>query len=431
MAQFNKNTHSFLPNGTSLFEVVMVADQYGNPVSSGNPSGVATDAFGRARMSEPYTLFEATNVYRMNGSFASANSGGTYTANTSISAVEMEVGTGSGNYVYRETKRTFAYQPGKSLLTLNTFVFNEPKENLRQRVGYFGANNGIYLEQSSNTITFNIRSSTMDDQSVEQASWNIDPLDGNGPSLKTLDLTKAQIFWTDVEWLGVGSVRCGFVIDGQMIHCHTFNNANHVIVPYMLTATLPVRFEIENVGETSSNSTMLQICSSVISEGGYQLQGTPKTIGHPPGTLVTMSTKNTWYPIASIRLKPGFHDAVVVPTDVAVIPDGNSGRIRYKLVRGATLNGAWVDAGSDSSVEYNLTANTISGGDDMSSGYIAISNQSISSVNLADGRFKFQLRRDSFAGTSEAFTIACSPGTDGDDVAASIDWEEVAPRGGE
>jgi hypothetical protein len=51
---------------------------------------------------------------------------------------------------------------------------------------------------------------------VPQTNWNIDKLDGTGISGITLDISKAQILWMDIEWLGLGTVRIGFVINGNL-----------------------------------------------------------------------------------------------------------------------------------------------------------------------------------------------------------------------
>jgi hypothetical protein len=155
--------------------------------------------------------------------------------------MDLAVTTTSGSKVYRETLRVFPYQPGKSLLILSTFVFNEAKTNLRQRAGYFDNNNGFFLELSGTTLSFVRRSyvsGTLVETKIPQSDWNTDKLDGTGLSGITLDMTKAQILWSDMEWLGVGSVRMGFVIDGVLITCHTFNHANIISSTYITTATL-------------------------------------------------------------------------------------------------------------------------------------------------------------------------------------------------
>lgn len=432
MAQFNKNTHQYLDQAKTLFETVMMADQYGNLVGPANPSGMAVDAFGRARVSQPVTLFDSFNRYQQNGGFATSNTAGantTYNVNTSTSL--MNVSTTAGAKVIHETKRVFAYQPGKSLQILNTFVMNPPQTGLRQRVGYFGANNGIFLEQANNAVRFVLRSQstgTVTDLPVEKADWNLDPLDGTGPSLKTLDLTKSQIFFTDIEWLGVGSVRCGFVIDGQLIHCHSFHHANLLTDAYMTTACLPIRYEIENTSTTAAASTLKRICSSVISEGGYEVRGRPRSAGQASAnTLYDLATAGTFYPVVSIRLKSDRLDAIAIPRNFNLLGVGNNTRMHYKLVQDATISGGlWLSAGSDSAVEYNANGTSFTGGTVLYQGFLGITNQSTASASLdAGGSFKLQLERDSLAGTANTFTLLVAGAANGDDALGAIDWEEI------
>ena len=230
----------------SLHDAVGIGDLSGNRVSVTNsalnvfttntinaittPSPTQLDAFGRLRVSTPFTLFDSSNRYRDNNLFATLTAvGGTYNFNASQGLVDLTVNQSSGSSVIRETTKTFSYQPGKSLLVLNTFVMASSATNLRQRVGYFGSDNGIYLQLDDGNISFVERSSVSGVTSnnvIPLSAWNGDKLNGNGPSGLTLDITKAQIFWMDIEWLGVGSVRVGFVIDGQYVICHTFHHAN-------------------------------------------------------------------------------------------------------------------------------------------------------------------------------------------------------------
>jgi hypothetical protein len=241
--------------------------------------GTNIDAFGRLRVSNPFTLFDSQNRYIDGDQFSNITATGgnvVYVANES--SFNLNVSATSGSSVIRQSKTVQAYQPGKSLLILNTFAMATLKANCRQRVGYFTADNGIYFEAVGTTLNLVIRSSTTGsvvEERIPQASWNGDRLNGAGASGITLDPTLTQIFWCDVEWLGVGNVRTGFVINGQFIVCHTFQHANQPgnTTVYMTTATLNPRYEITNTGATSGASTMKQICSTVISEGGY----TPST----------------------------------------------------------------------------------------------------------------------------------------------------------
>jgi len=415
----------------------MLADQYGNQIGPANPSGTAVDAFGRARVSMPLTLFDSSHRYRDNGLWSTSNTAGTsYAFNQNEGLVKLNVTTGQNQEIIRETIKVFSYQPGKSLQVMNTFVMNPAKTGLRQRVGYFGANNGIYLEQSNNDIYFVERSwntGALVENRVPQSSWNVDTLLGNvnsSPSHRTLDLTKAQILFSDIEWLGVGTVRCGFVIDGELIHCHSFNHANFLTSTYISTASLPLRYEIKNTGATASNSVMKQICSTVISEGGYQLGGSQQSIETAIGSPRDLTTAGTYYPVISIRLKssPNRLDAIVILTAISLMAITNNANYNWKVVtNGTTTGGSWVSAGIDSAVEYNITGTSFAGGRTAASGFMNGSNQGSTPIDiLKEALFKFQLDRNGITSTPFELTLIAATDTAGADMYASMDWEEIS-----
>jgi hypothetical protein len=434
MAQFRKDTHQYLKDGTTIFEVVMLADQYGNLVGPSNPTGMAVDAFGRSRVSQPLTLFDSSHRYKDNGLWSTSNSAGTtYNFNANAGLIELNLPTTSGAEIIRETTKVFSYQPGKSLQILNTVVMSPPKANLRQRVGYFGNNNGIYLEANGTNIAFVERSysnGNVVEIRAEQANWNIDTLLGNvasSPSKATLDMSKAQIVFHDIEWLGLGSVRCGFVIDGKLIHCHSFHHANYITSTYMTTASLPVRYEIRNTGTTANSSLMKQVCSSVISEGGYELRGSQQAIGTPITAARSLATAGTFYPIVSLRLKATSLDAVVILTALSCIADTASNFNWQVRASTTTTGGTWVSAGDDSAVEYNITGTGTSGGRTLASGYFTSTASTSASVDiLKEALFKFQLERNSFTGTPFEISLVLAAKTNGESVYGSMDWEEVS-----
>lgn len=369
--------------------------------------GGAIDAFSRARISQPYTLFDSQNRYAKNDLFSeSTASGGAVFYNANTSTVEMDVDSSSGSEVVRQTYRSFSYQPGKSLLVMNTFVMPNPAANQRIRIGYFNTENGVFLERDGTDVYITRRTratgSTVNNR-VAQSAWNGDKLDGTGESGFTLDLTKAQIFWEDFEWLGVGSVRCGFIINGQIIVCHTFNNANNLTDVYMTTAILPVRYEIRNTAASTAN-TLKQICSTVISEGGYE-----KKVATD---VVRMTTKNTnvgvnFVPLMSIRLASGRTGAVVIPDGYSVLPNSTSAvTFEVAMIKNATLTGAsWV-ASSSANVEQDLSATALTGGTVIFSSYVEASRQSSAPIaNGSDYNWDLQLGA-TLAGVSDIYTIA-------------------------
>ena len=196
-------------------------------IGGGNGSN-AYDAFGRLRVSNPFTIFDSTNVMSKNNLFDESLTGsGTVSYTSAKSTVNLNVTTASGDKVIRQSKRVMSYQPGKSLFIFNTFVMNAQESGLEQRVGSFDANNGIFFEDTGTGYQIVRRSYTSGssvDDPIAQSAWNGDKLDGSGPSGYTLYPTKATILFTDYEWLGMGSVRVGFVIDGKFITAHTFYN---------------------------------------------------------------------------------------------------------------------------------------------------------------------------------------------------------------
>ena len=394
-----------------------------------------TDAFSRTRVSEPFTLFDSSHRYADNQLWSSSTAtGGTTSFNSAQGLVDLSVTTSSGSEVIRETTKVFSYQPGKSLLVLSTFVMAPAKTNLRQRIGYYGSSNGYYLEKNNDTVSFVERSfvtGAVVNTPVEQASWNVDPMNGTGPSGIILDLTKAQILIMDLEWLGVGTVRIGFVINGEFYVCHKFHHANLITSTYITTASLPLRYEITNTAATSGSSILKQICSTVLSEGGYQLNGLQQAVGIPVTTPRTLAVAGTFYPIVSLKLKtsPNRLDAIVICTAISIIAT-TSGDYNWQVISsGTTTAGTWVDASGGSSVQYNITGTSFTGGRILASGYFSVSNQGSTQVDiLKEALFKTQLERNGLTTTPYELTIvvASNAGGGGGAVLASMDWEEIS-----
>jgi len=416
----------------SLYKINrLLEDSFGMSSSGASATAFSTDAFGRLRSSTPLTIFDSSHRYADNNLWAtSVATSGTSTFNADQGLVDLAVTSASGSQVLRETTKVFPYQPGKSLLVMTTFVMAPAKTNLRQRVGYFGAQNGFYVQLDGSTLSFVERSfvtGSVVSSPVVQSSWNGDKLDGTGPSGLTLDIAKSQILWMDLEWLGVGSVRLGFVINGRFVLCHTFHHANLVASTYITTASLPLRYEITNTGATSGSSTLKQICSTVISEGGYELSGLQQAVGVPVGTSRTLGATDVQTPIVSLRLKATRLDAIVILTAISVLGTGNGTNFNWNVNASGTVSGGtWVDAGVNSSVEYNL-GGTISGGRVLASGYLHSSNQGASSVDiLKEALFKFQLERNSFTSTPFNLSLTAAGGGSGQGIFGSMDWEEVS-----
>ena len=409
----------------------LVASMETIPVSIG---GTNVDAFNRLRVSNPLTLFDSSHRYADNNLWVNSITGtaaATFSADEGL--INMTVGSALNDQIIRETTKVFSYQPGKSLLVMNTFVFGTAKAGLRQRAGYYGAANGIYFERDGSTNYLVERSSVTGapiNTRVAQADWNQDPMDGTGPSGLTLDSSKAQILYMDVEWLGLGTVRTGFIINGVFVPCHNFDHANLVNTTYITTASLPLRYEMTNTAATTGASTLKQVCSTVISEGGYELRGAQLSAGTPITTPKTLTTAGTFYPVVSIRLKTTRLDGIVILTALSILGITNNANYKWEVVAsGTTTGGTWVSAGTNSAVEYNITgtAFTVGTGRILATGFFQGSNQGSNSVDiLKEALFTTQLERDPFTPTAYEITLACTGASNGNQVLGSVDWEEIS-----
>lgn len=346
--------------GGEQFETHIQADHRGQLLKQGPDSG-AVDAFGRARVSEAFTLFDSVLRYDKNSEkwneIITGGASSTHLLNES--SVAMTV-TASGQSVLRRTRKRFPYQPAKSLLVLQSFVGATPAAGITQEIGYFSDRNGIILRASGTTLQFAIRSyvnGSAQETVVNQDAWNID-------TAPWLDFSKANIFAADLEWLGVGRVRCGFVIDGEYYYCHEFQHANSLSSVYMTTAVLPLSYRIE--ATTAASGTMKQICSSVMSEGGYEPGGEIYTISPSIASIPNTSGERI---VAGIRMASGRTDNVILPVKLDLVTEDNT-TIEWKLRRNPTVTGfTWAPSSNGrGNVEVTSSGSIVSGGTIIDSG---------------------------------------------------------------
>ena len=392
--------------------------------SPSTPASFGFDSFGRTKVSEPYTLFDSSHRYKPSGDFSDLTGGNghvNYLINESTESLNV-LGL-SGDYVFRESKKVFPYQPGKALQVMQTFVFNPAKIGLRQRAGYFSKQNGVFLQLEDNTLSIVKRSFTggiKEDIVINQNLWNVDKFDGLGPSRISLDISKAQILFTEYEWLGVGSVKVGFAINGQFYTAHQFNHANILDKVYMTTATLPVRYEIENIADTGSGSSMKQICVSVLSNGGYDRN--TESWSAPRPTLY-QNVGTTYIPISAIRLATGRMDSVVKLSRASAVTT-TSNNIEMVVLRNPTLTGgSWVTS-ETGNVEYNISATGVSGGTRVRQLFISGSNQSNAQADIViqDG-FDMQLGRTNADNpVSDIFVLAVRTLSGTADITGALHW---------
>jgi hypothetical protein len=316
----------------------------------------------------------------------------------------------------------FNYQPGKSQLILCTGVLDKSGggTGIVRGFGYYDDNNGIFLRDNEGTYELVIRSKATGavvDNAVEKVDWNIDKFDGTGPSGVTLNFANAQILFIDFEWLGVGRVRTGFVVDGKIYYAHEFNHANNQNVVYMSSPNLPIRYEIQNTGAGVA-STLDHICSSVMSEGGVQNNG---VLLHKDSGAVSGLSANTDYVVMAGRLKTTHLGANILIEHISMIGSAND-QAHWELRVGGTVGGSLTYADVTNSamqIAPGASTNTITGGTEIDGGYFT-SNQSVQFTVPNAVR-----PGSSIAGTPQEWYVVVTPITNNITVRASVTWREL------
>ena len=407
------------------------------------------DAFGRLRISDAFTLGDYKHLYGLDPNFRDTTTpGGNVTFQSLQSCARLSTNNSPTASVIHQTKMYHQYQPGKSQVMKSTFNFYANDVNVVKRTGYFDSNNGIYLEQSANgALSFTIRTDTSgtptDARRVYQSEWNKDTCNTsisgpNGNGSFDLDITKTQIFFTDFQWLGVGRVRCGFVHDGKVVVAHEFLNSNNLATVYMSNPNLPVRCEIFNTGATTGGF-MDQICSTVLSEGGYVEAGQDWHTSTGYAKITVTGAGNT-VPIMAIRLKNTFNGyknrAIVRMGDINLYAEQNPGLWELrKLDSVADLtfaNNTWTSVHPNSVVEFNTTGLTINNGEAVSGGFVGTTAPGgsakgfgLSSTTQPTAAKKNYIAQNYDSSNSEIFVITLTPIASPVDVWCTVSWREI------
>jgi len=326
------------------------------------------DAFGRQRISNPFTLADYSHVYGEETELLTKTNGANSSVTFDINQAKaiLTVGTEPNAYTIHQSRMYHHYMPGKSQLTFESFNFTGYRAGTNKRIGLFDDYNGIFFEQSGDgTLSFVLRSNVSGfvyDQRVTQNNWNTDQCNGNGTSQFNLDITKTQLFTADFQWLGVGRVRAGFVHDGNSVIAHEFYNSNYKQSVYWSNPNLPIRCEVRNYTTAVGTDKMDQICATVISEGGYNEAGVDFSARNNNPVPVQRTSKT---PVLAIGLKTGYYGkpnrSVIRPLNVNVTTLNQP--IVYEFWRlpstGSVVGGNWVNANDESVMLYNSNPTSV------------------------------------------------------------------------
>ena len=394
------------------------------------------DAFGRWRVSNPFAEFESKQLFdnqplfwdeklESGASISSAHS--TATASTVITSTN----TVAGKFT-RQTFMRFNYQPGNGQLVYMTGVLDRSGggTGVQRRIGYFDDDNGLFFEDDEGTVKVVRRTKTSGvvvNNKVAQSSWNLDTMDGNGPSGVTIDWTKAQQFIIDFEWLSVGRVRMLLKIAGRKIVVHEFLNANVLTTAYMSTPNLPLRYQMVTTG-SSPASTMECICTSVVSEGGVSDLGILRYTS-TGGTHNDLADDNVIYAIIGMRLKSTHLGATIKIKDVSLTEHTGSKEYEWILLFNPTVANTFTYGDETNSAVQTVlggSTNTVTSGTAIGGG-MASSAQKGGTVVSEDIENALRLGAK-IDGTRDQIVLCVRPigGTTALDIEASITRRELS-----
>jgi hypothetical protein len=267
------------------------------------------DAFGRIQVSQMQSVGEYYHkgIDTPEKYWTKTIGSGTVTFQSQESVALYSTSTDSGARCQRTTNQYHPYKPGTSQLMYFSLVLGDTgKTNLLREWGYFDDFNGFGFRLQNSTLSVFLRSDisgTVVEEIVPQASWNLNTLDDPLLTEGVLHVDKANLYWMDMEWLGVGRVRLGVITpDGRRITVHEFRNGNSKSTLYMRSGTLPLRWNQQNLGTVASTSEMRVSCGVVFTESSdIKYQGT--LIHHSPDAPIPITSSTEYVPFLSFRPK--------------------------------------------------------------------------------------------------------------------------------
>ena len=246
----------------------------------GNPQ---LDAFGKLRVSGATLLGEyvfSNGVLPTQFSGVLRN-GGTVTWDNNSRALLLTNTTANDSHTSHTSNTYHHYFPGSSQLFIGTFALGDAgKTGLMREWGMFDDKNGFYFMQDDGILGVGIRSNASGavlNLFIPQTDWNVDRADGSGRSQMVIDVTKDNIYWIDVQWLGAGRVRFGTYYDGQRVVLHEFYHGNNYSVPVTAMGSLPVCVHQMNMTATGSTSEMRAWCMAVWTESTLDVRTSAAT----------------------------------------------------------------------------------------------------------------------------------------------------------
>jgi hypothetical protein len=204
--------------------------------------------------------------------------------------------------------------------------------------------------RGTTNITGAIVSKTTDVR-IPQSDWNLDTMDGTGPSGYNMDLSRMQMFYIDYSWYGAGFIRWGLRgTDGDVTYVHKLQNNNVNFEAYMRSGNLPGRYEtITLPPRTALNASVAAIDNAitVLSTAGFPNSGTIVIKGSSAYEYINYSNKTATSFTGLTREKAGVTTtsitAAAVGSNVITLSAASAGIQVGQRVISNTANSSYPD----------------------------------------------------------------------------------------
>lgn len=395
----DKNTNTII---ATVVSVIDVFNNTTNIVGFDNPThGLDIDNTGSAniRFQEGLPQLDAFGKLRVSGAtllgeyifssgilptqFASTlRNGGTVSWDQNTRALVLTNTTANDSHTSHTSHTYHHYFPGSSQLFVGTVAVGDSgKMGLMREWGMFDDKNGFYFMQDDGVMGVGIRSNTSGSVVnifIPKADWNKDTADGLGPSGMDLDVTKDNIYWIDVQWLGAGRVRFGTYYNGQRVVLHEFYHGNNYSVPVTAMGSLPVCVHQMNMTSTASVSELRAWCLAVWTESNLDVRTTASSSLHSFSKTVT--TNDTYNYMGTLAPKENLPNgqpnrSLYWPTEIEAsgwdTVTGDPAIFELEIYAEPIISGlTWQPISGSNTVEYDTAGTFIASGIPVSKRFI-------------------------------------------------------------
>lgn len=263
------------------------------------------------------------------------------------------------------------------------------------------------------------------DTFISQSQWNLDTLDGNGPSRFTLDPTKGNVYNIGYQFLGFGNPT--FSVEdpetGFLADCHQIRSTNARTSTIVRDPMMTARWNVINSGSLATSVTLKGASAGVFTEGLLV-----RNIGISFSSAATKTSISTIVPVISLRANRIYRNENcfgaldVFNISVANDPGNSSAGKLLKIyfyknaVLGGPVNFQHVDSNrSMAAVDTAATSITINGAQLIKT--IIISANASEILKVEDENF--------FLNAGEILTVAAEAVSNAiDNAAVSVSWFE-------